>query len=73
MKSELFEPNMNSLCAQPRPAPRNGLVASGRPMPPPDIVSTDALFKGHQEILISHNGEHYRLRITKNAKLILTK
>ncbi len=37
------------------------------------IIPTDFLFQGKQEILISHNGEHYRLRITKNGKLILTK
>lgn len=42
-------------------------------IPTPDIIPTDVLFQGRQEILISHNGEHYRLRITKNAKLILTK
>lgn len=39
----------------------------------PGIIPTDFLFQGNQEILISHNGEHYRLRITKNGKLILTK
>ncbi len=40
---------------------------------PPGIVPADFLFQGGQEILISHKGEHYRLRITKNGKLILTK
>lgn len=40
---------------------------------PPGAIPTDFLFQGQQEILISHNGEHYRLRITKNGKLILTK
>ncbi|HUX29834.1 MAG TPA: hemin uptake protein HemP [Thiobacillus sp.] len=39
----------------------------------PDVIPTDYLFQGNQEILISHKGEHYRLRITKNGKLILTK
>lgn len=39
----------------------------------PGIIPTDRLFGQSQEILISHNGEHYRLRITKNDKLILTK
>ncbi|MBT9568954.1 MAG: hemin uptake protein HemP [Thiobacillus sp.] len=45
----------------------------GRKPTLPDIIPTDTLFQGNQEILISHNGEHYRLRITKNGKLILTK
>lgn len=40
---------------------------------PPGIVPADFLFQGSQEILISHKGAHYRLRITKNGKLILTK
>lgn len=33
----------------------------------------DHLFQGRQEVLIAHKGETYRLRITKNGKLILTK
>lgn len=36
-------------------------------------IPADRLFQGSQEILIGHNGETYRLRITKNGKLILTK
>ena len=36
-------------------------------------IEAHGLFNGTQEILISHNGEHYRLRITRNNKLILTK
>lgn len=40
---------------------------------PPGVVPADFLFQGSQEILISHKGEHYRLRITKSGKLILTK
>ena len=38
-----------------------------------ELVPADRLFQGSQEILIGHNGETYRLRITKNGKLILTK
>lgn len=40
---------------------------------PSGAIPTDFLFQGNQEILIAHNGEHYRLRITRNGKLILTK
>ncbi len=40
---------------------------------PTDIVPAERLFQGSQEILIGHNGDTYRLRITKNDKLILTK
>ena len=34
---------------------------------------TEDLFHGEREILIDHHGEQYRLSITKNDKLILTK
>lgn len=40
---------------------------------PPKTIPTECLFQGCQEILVGHNGETYRLRITKNDKLILTK
>lgn len=33
----------------------------------------ETLMQGSQEAVIIHNGEHYRLRITSNGKLILTK
>lgn len=39
----------------------------------PGAITTALLFQGSQEILINHNGEPYRMRITKNGKLILTK
>jgi hemin uptake protein HemP len=31
------------------------------------------LLRGARETIIEHNGEDYRLRITSNGKLILTK
>lgn len=39
----------------------------------PGVIRAERLFRGGQEILIDHQGETYRLRITKNGKLILTK
>lgn len=36
-------------------------------------IPAELLFQGSQEILISHHGEIYRLRVTRNNKLILTK
>jgi hemin uptake protein HemP len=36
-------------------------------------VQSIALFRGHREIVILHQGTQYRLRITKGDKLILTK
>jgi len=36
-------------------------------------ITSSELFDEHQEIIILHAGEEYRLRITSNNKLILTK
>lgn len=51
---------------------RHALPPAQRPSLP-DTVPAALLFRGNQEVLIRHNGEHYRLRITKSGKLILTK
>lgn len=40
---------------------------------PPDPIPADLLFQGYQEIRIAHGDEIYRLRLTRNDKLILTK
>jgi hemin uptake protein HemP len=36
-------------------------------------IETGALFAGRREAIIVHRGEEYRLRITRQDKLILTK
>ena len=36
-------------------------------------IYSDVLFSQGNEIVIQHQGEHYRLRRTRNDKLILTK
>ena len=38
-----------------------------------DAIPAELLFCGAKEIVIQHQGEDYRLRITRNDKLILTK
>lgn len=37
------------------------------------VLTTEALFGEKKEIIILHKGESYRLRITRQEKLILTK
>lgn len=37
------------------------------------VISSQTLFKGAQEIAIEHQGSLYRLRITRQGKLILNK
>lgn len=36
-------------------------------------LCSESLFTQSDEVLIHHRGEHYRLRRTRNGKLILTK
>lgn len=50
-------------------------VQDSGPVPPgvPPEVSSEALLRGQREITILHAGDRYRLRITANDKLILTK
>lgn len=36
-------------------------------------IASHELFRGAQEIIIVHHNEEYRLRITRQNKLILTK
>lgn len=38
-----------------------------------DVVDSQTLFQGLREIWIEHEGERYRLRITRRGKLILQK
>ena len=37
------------------------------------VVTSEVLFSGARELVIKHAGEDYRLRLTNQGKLILTK
>ncbi len=39
----------------------------------PPVISSRDLLTGHREIIIQHNSEQYRLRLTNSNKLILCK
>ena len=39
----------------------------------PGTITSEVLFAGKRELLIQHASERYRLRITNQGKLILTK
>lgn len=51
---------------------RDARHPSDRPAPP-IVISSGELFAGRQEVLIRHGEETYRLRLTRNGKLILQK
>lgn len=58
------------------PANPNDAVAEAAatpPAPPLSEINSEDLFKGAREVLIRHRDEIYRLRLTKNDRLILHK
>lgn len=49
-------------------------LADQTPIPPrPARLDSRALLKAEREVIIEHDGVDYRLRLTSNGKLILTK
>ena len=48
------------------------LPIPAQPPPAPAKVPSQALLGARRELVITHNGREYRLRITQNGKLILT-
>jgi hemin uptake protein HemP len=47
-------------------------TAPESPAAPPLKVASESLLGPRRELVITHNGREYRLRITQNGKLILT-
>lgn len=45
---------------------------SAPPPTAPAKVASDSLLGARRELVITHNGREYRLRVTQNDKLILT-
>jgi hemin uptake protein HemP len=43
------------------------------PREPSAVIPSHELLRGTREVLIDHSGEIYRLRLTRNGKLILHK
>lgn len=52
-----------------QPGPARPETARARP----DSVNSKTLLGGHKELTIIHNDQKYKLRLTGNDKLILTK
>ncbi|TBR40239.1 MULTISPECIES: hemin uptake protein HemP [Dyella] len=64
-------PQPSDLLARPL-----GLLRLKKSVPPADSarrVSSQALLDGAREVVITHQGNEYHLRLTRNDKLILTK
>jgi hemin uptake protein HemP len=52
---------------------RNAAQTGDRPPAKPRRVRIEDLLGGGRELIIEHRNEEYRLRMTSNSKLILTK
>ena len=65
-------PTMNA--ADERPAPESPSAEAMRTAPHgPVRVLVSEILAGGREAILEHDGQDYRLRITSNGKLILTK
>jgi hemin uptake protein HemP len=78
MFSPMFSPHApgpSHRPAGPADPVRDAASAPLRAAPPAAAPEVDSrqLLAGRRELLIRHGGEHYRLRHTRNDKLILTK
>jgi len=51
---------------------RLGMIKPVQPAPVPPKVPSEILLGARKELVITHNGREYRLRVTQNDKLILT-
>ena len=65
---------MTSIPSPPSPD-RDQLTPAVQPRPDEDVsvIASEELFAGRSEIRVRHRGQEYRLRITRQGKLILTK
>ncbi len=69
--SDLSERNRRDHAGHP--APGRTEFRPGPPTVPEGGIPSAALLQGRREIVILHAGALYRLRVTANDKLILTK
>ena len=53
--------------------PEEGRPTTADERGPRRLVRSEELLAGAREVVIVHNGEEYRLQVTRNGKLILIK
>ena len=63
----------NHLGTGDRPPDTKSQDPSEKPRPDEPLLQASQLFGDRREVWIEHNGERYRLRITRRGKLILQK
>jgi hemin uptake protein HemP len=57
----------------PPPEPRTEGCGLSAPEAPARVVAVETILADRREAVLVHNGVRYRLRVTSNDKLILTK
>ena len=65
----------NAMSDPPRPASSTSPATPDPPTTPAPgrVISSDELLRGQTEIFITHDNQLYRLRLTRNGKLLLQK
>jgi len=61
------------MCSDDSKLPDSAAEMPRAPEETSKVIRTEDLFDGSREICIEHEGERYRLRITRRGKLILQK
>lgn len=64
---------MNLIMSESEKLARPATATNAQEETPTDVIESDAILNGKQEVLIQHGETTYRLRITQNGKLILCK
>lgn len=64
---------MNLIMSESEKLERPAAATNAQEETPTDVIESDAILNGKQEVLIQHGETTYRLRITQNGKLILCK
>jgi len=64
---------LDHVAFEPVNAPQPNRTTPSSPPPSAQRIDSRRLLAGGRELVIDHAGQEYRLRLTRNDKLILTK
>lgn len=67
------QPSIDEPRRRPPDSDQRAPVLQTMPLAPTRVFASEELFEGATEIGIRHEGAHYRLKITRQGKLILNK
>lgn len=64
---------LDHVAHEPANAPRSNSASTSSPSNGTHRIESQRLLAGGRELVIDHAGRQYRLRLTRNDKLILTR